>query len=549
LKMNQVAFLPATEGGIPLCKKLATFLIFLFGFLFASILFQPRYATAGLHIPNPLKVVENAAGSVARGVGNIFGQGLAGLAAPVVNETGDKIQDVANSILAAAQKTASTLIQQVFTELSSFMDTTDEKLTQHIADLDKILTNKLASLDIVGTKQINAFETALNQVVRYGSLLILVSACLCIAFFALLKRHPTTSTFSASLGNILPTGGVLSVLAIVFACASTLLTPPSEAKMAEVKSALLTSYRTSMNVGDMNSATFYATQLNSLDAINYPPRLLLQTIDLQRDLLLRPSLVRTAKGIAELQTRIGQLNRTWDFLDDAQVGQISFVRYELAATAAMILWQTSRTYADEIVALCSSLDAMDLFSNFEKGSPDSAVQDASPFMWLAYGYVKWGSVRVDAKAACPDSSAVTIRDQIAKYQPLLTSFDKASPNPIVAPIVVYNRAAANYYSKASQSYAAMLMADAQLNYIAAPLKPGFRTERDNAAAALLGAWTEFGEAIKNQPALQGSDIILSVAGLPAALVERANLLSGTNPPARPAFATGDCNNFINQINS
>lgn len=517
-------------------------------FAFLSVLWATICWSAPLDAGfNPIKIIGDAAGGVFRGVGSILGQGIAGLAGPTIDDAANQMQRVAGGAIDAADRAAGRRIDQLNDKIVKAIEETDAIVTKHLAELDEILTKKLGAIDIIGTKQINNFEQSISEIVRYASLLFLITAGIFVVFTIIVKRYSTGSLSKFGFDQIAAVCCLLFVCSLLAFGASFIITPPSQAKLVALKNDLLKSYKYAMRLGDLNGATFYASQLNSLDSANFASRLLVETADIQRDLLMRPALIKTPKGALELNSRISRLERTWDLVQEtkADSSSVAFLEYELNATAAMILWQSARTEQDEVVAACAAHRALLLYSQRREIEKSPDLEDASPYIWLAYAYANWASVRdLQGNWKCNDGSTLSSSRETLK--PLLTKFDTSTrPNPLVDQVIRYDRAATNYYVKASRLYSTILVTDTQFRYKAPPEKPPHRLERDAAAADLLAAWDEFVKVIKTIPGLQGSNLVLATNGLPFAIMQRALLLKGADN--RPAFDLAACNAISTQM--
>ena len=502
------------------------------------------------HIGNPLKAVGNAVGGVLRGIGGVFGQGLAGFAGPTIDEAGNKFQSVANDAIGAADAAAGRRIEQFADRLTTLINQQDEILTKHIAEIDDILTRKLGAADIIGTKQINNFEQSIIEVVKYTSVLFLVSACLFTLFSILIRLRAADRYEKLAIPQLLGACSLLATVSLISLGASVLLNPPSAGRMVALSKNLYQSYQYSMQLGDLSGARFYASQLNALDLSNFATRLLVDVADLQRDLLLRPALFKTPKGALELSTRLGRIDRTWDLAQESKVDTtpVDFLEYELPAVTSLVIWQTAASEGDEITAACSALAAMDAFSKHRtaKGTAGLLPESASPYVWMAYAYSKWEQVRLPAGGRCPNS--VPLSELVAQVSPVIKAFDGARPNPIVEHVMKYDQAAIEYYYSASRAYSTMLVNDAQFHFKTTPGDKGpFKAERDRAADVILNAWKAFTGTAKGDLALHGNNIVLAATGMPAALALRAAALKGQD--GRPGFDVNNCNNVVSQLSA
>ena len=85
---------------------------------------------------NPLKAVGNVVGGVLHGIGGVLGQGLSGLAGPTIEDAGNKMQQVANGAISAADAAAGRRIDQLSEKLTNAITQADEVVTKHIQEID-----------------------------------------------------------------------------------------------------------------------------------------------------------------------------------------------------------------------------------------------------------------------------------------------------------------------------------------------------------------------------------------------------------------------------
>src|SRR5262249_5174447 len=130
-----------------------------------------------------IPVVEQALGDVARGVGNVFGQGLAGLAGPTINTAENAADNVITRALALADGVLKERIGQVDTMLQARIVQIDAVINKNLNDLnhdveksirelDIILDEKLGMVDITATKWIQNLQDAFIVGTRYLAIVI-----------------------------------------------------------------------------------------------------------------------------------------------------------------------------------------------------------------------------------------------------------------------------------------------------------------------------------------------------------------------------------------
>lgn len=485
-----------------------------------------------------------AVGGFFRGVGNILGQGLAGLAQPTVEDTANQMQRVGMSLIDQADKAAGRRIDQLSEKIAAAIEQTDQIIQRQLQVLDELLSKKLGAVDIIGTKQIFTFEQSVIGIIKYASLMALATAIIVIAGSYIFRRLSSQKYDELGVRPWATAAVVVLILSGLGAVATALIKPPSQGKLLALRTDLITSYKYAMQLGDLSGATYYASQINVLDSSNLSSRLLVEISDLQRDLLSRPALLKTSRGSLELNARAARLDRTWDLLTEQNftLGDLDFLPRELSATAAMIVWQTARLERDEFAAACAAANALADYVN----APNKKPEDASPFVWTAYSYADWASIRVsNYDYQCDDGKKLTLK--LDSIKDVVAKFATATPNPIVQHVVGYNRAASDYYKSAARSYSKMIVADTQFR--SKTNKAPYQAERDKAADEISAAWGRFLDAVQQIPGAKGSNMVLALNGLPLALAQRAAVLRGSdaNPASRPAFDVAACNAAANQM--
>ncbi|MFC3326797.1 hypothetical protein [Mesorhizobium cantuariense] len=507
---------------------------------------------------NPLKDIGNAVGSVARGIGGIFGQGLAGFAGPTVTETANTFQRVANETLLRVEGTGGRLIDklvkdanvaaearivQVSAVLTAQIEDVDVRIREHIAKVDEVITTKLGSADIIATRQINNFEIAAMNVVRYASLVMLISVALAILFYVAASRwRPDMNV--AKLGPGLVYGvALLGLFSGIAALSTSILRPPSDEKLNLIGSQLVKSYGDSVHSGDLDSAVYFASQYSSLDATALAPRFLVQFADLQRDLLRRSALFTSESGTRELVARVSQIARTWETVSsEGNLPEaIAFLKYEVPATASMIAWQNASTVDAQQKAGCMAAGALAEYK-LQVTDQQRQIEQASGYVWLAASYVNWltktdPSWNINRIAtACSRS----VEQEIGPDGWIQTASEVAKnfigrPSdapPSIAPVFMYNVESAAFYRDVVVQYSNAAVGDTQYRaYETVEQIQASKAIRDSAAEAIVATWRKYAEKISKIPDLAGRDILLSSSGLPLGMVARAALIKTTERPA------------------
>ncbi|MDO6963028.1 hypothetical protein [Rhizobium alvei] len=553
-------------------RKMSSMRVFLVFAVLAATLANPSSVDAGW---NPLKDIKRAASSVFRGVGSVLGEGLSAFAGPTINDTANAFQRVAdatiknaeiagNNLLTRADMLAQERIKQVSAELSVKVAEVDKVVQERIAQIDEVLSTKLGSADIIATRQINNAEVALKSVIQYASIVILLTAALVIVFFFVMKTWRPETPWARVGPNLIAGVSLATVFSTIVFAGSTFLAPPSEDKIEQIRTQLVKSYSDSIQSGDLDSAVFFASQYSSLDATNLAPRFLVQFADLQRDLLKRNALFVADDAGRELFARVSQLARTWDSVSDESLPErLSFLRYEVPATAAMIAWQNARTVNEQQAAACMASAALYEMTSQHKDI-GSAVTLASSFVWLSANYVDWMSKSDPTwsgeapAAACANfqTQAEYANDWLSvslKSASIFMSKIEDAP-PAIYQVVRYNSASTEFYASVSASYSLAAVADAQYRaYADVAQRDAALLVRNEAISKIKEAWGAYTEALQRIPDLSQRDILMSTTGLPLGMVIRAKNMEGVEwavgQPAvdRRAFGWSDMNACIAQI--
>lgn len=531
--------------------------------LFALVILGSSFDASAFGFNTIFAPVQKALGGVVRGVGDIFGQGVAGLSAPTVDYAAGKAQDVVSFAVAKANDAAKQRIDQVDAAMQAAIKKVDDSIAQKIVDVDQRLDQKLGAADIIMTKAIQNGEDSLVATLRFGALLILVAALLFVVARMVIQTSVTSTIKTEPL--CLAALAVAAAVAIAFGASYLpFLAPPAGGRIAQMESGFKNATYASLRAGEFNYASAYAKQLTVVQPTNLAYAAAYEIATMQRDLLSRPILLRSPAGAAELLPRVRHLSQLANGLADSTDDFINFVTEEVTATAAVILWQMARTEEAQVDALCTAVTALEQFGNRTTGAKAAAggkdkasasASYASPMLWLASGYVRWGRTLGVGKAVvakCADETTA-IEGRIAKLEPVLDRFQKDTPPDSIAHVVAFNDAVTRFYAIASPAYTAMLVHDAAIldRTTAGDLaKAVHRQERDGLGSIVAEAWSTYIKAINANPQISTTDVGLAVVGLPAALAIRAQILKTSEPsPSGRVLVKGDCDTVFAQVNA
>lgn len=516
-------------------------------------------ASAKFGIKSIISPVQKALGGVVRGVGDIFGQGVAGLSTPTIDYASGQAREVVAFAIAKANDAAKDRINQANDALQAAIKDVDATIAKRITDLDQRLDQKLGAADIIMTKAIQNAEDSMVATLRFGALMVLVAALLFVVARMIMQGSVKSEPLCVAALAVAATVGVaLGASYLPF------LAPPAGERIAKLESGFRNATYASLRAGEFNYASAYAKQLTVVQPTSLAYAAAYEVSTMQRDLLSRPALLRSSAGASELLPRVRHLSQLMNDVSGQDDDFTGFVTEEVTATSAVILWQLARTEAAQVEALCSAIAALEQFQ--KRTSPtNTAVADkegmvaaagyASPMLWLASSYARWGRILGVGKAIvakCADEPA-GIAARIAALEPVLRGFDNGAPPDSIAHVVAFNDAVTKFYSIASPAYTSMLVHDAAI--IDRPnlgdlAKAAHKQERDDLGNIVLAAWTSYIKTINENPQIGTTDVGLAVVGLPAALAIRARILTTTDPgPSGRVLVKGDCDAVFAGLNA
>jgi hypothetical protein len=269
-------------------------------------------------IGNPFKAIGNALGGVARGVGNIFGQGLAGLAGPTISTFSDEANKLSAEIIAKVDTMADKRINQVDSILSNRInqmdsvmakniDEVDGRIGNRIKDFDKLLDEKIGAVDIVATKAIQNAEDSFIRVIRYAAILLLIAALVGILAYMVITRSRSLPPDRIQIGV-----ATTVIAALVVFGASFFLTPPAGEKIQMLAEDFTKAARNSYRSGELNDAVTYAKQLTVIFPTESTYQVFHKLTEVQRDLFYRPTMIKSVQGSNALLPRVRRIGELVD---------------------------------------------------------------------------------------------------------------------------------------------------------------------------------------------------------------------------------------------
>lgn len=544
--------------------------LFLFGFVFFAIVLGSFGSVQAFSIGNPFKAVGDALGGVARGVGNIFGQGLAGFAQPTIHTFADEANKLSAEVIAKIDVMATNRINQLDSVIGARINQVDDVMAKNIEkvdltisdkikNFDLLLDQKIGAVDIVATKAIQSAEDSFVRIIRYAAILFLIAALVGVLAYMIITRSRALPPQSIQIG--VATTGVAAIL--VFA-ASFFLTPPAGEKVAllskDFEKAAFAAYRNA----ELNDAVTLAKQLTVIHPADSGYYAFHKLAEIQRDILYRPTVIKSIKGTNELLPRVRRVSQLIEEIGlETKTDKFSvFVKQEVAATAAVVLWQLASTREQEQMAICSAADALGELSQADGADvSDKIARRGSAFTWLAFGYLQWAQsvylgnskdFRCAKRDGKSDTKTTAFSELLTTAKPLIEAFAASAseaPESIRA-IVSFNTEATKYFKEASRLYTGMIVHDAQWQLSASgdrseTSKKNHQIERDRLAEELIAQWSNFSSLIEKNAAIKSSDIVMAATGLPAALAIRAHKIRYVSDVNQRMLAREGCVALVN----
>ena len=332
-----------------------------------------------------------------KAVAHWVGGGVRSFFAPTIDYAANQFNAAADQAMGKADTIAGARLAQADGILAERLKQADGIMQHELKALDESLEQKIGAVDVIGTRQMANLERASTEVVRYlaevtfcvGALLLLLAP----ATRALLVPAAPRTGLAKYAFVALPAAFIVCAAALV--ALSYVAAPNAMLRLIVLRKTMLASYASCLNAGDLDGAVFYASRLQALDPDDPSGRLSFQLAGLQRDLLTRPAMVRAPQPALDLYARSGRLSAALGDAansgDPTKIQDLDFVNIEVDATNAMIEWQIADTDGEEADAACHALDALSGYARL-RSDPGRRVVN-SPFVWMAYGYVKWAKLK------------------------------------------------------------------------------------------------------------------------------------------------------------
>jgi hypothetical protein len=499
---------------------------------------------------NIFSEVTASLGEVTKGLGNVLGQGISGLAAPTIND----FTDAANGVVARTLQLGNDVLAQRITQLDEaakarlsqvdvlanhLLDKLNSDLTSAIDQIDKILDDKIGSAQVAVQRATFSLQNSLLTVAFYFVAVVFIAA---LAFLMIRRSLNRGVSGSPSSKQVLTGLGFVAATSIVVVVALYILKIPLSGQLlqleAEMQSNTLKSYR----AASFNNAVTYAKQLAILEPNSTKFQALEKLAEIQRDVLYRPTVLKSPRGAVGFQPKIRELDElVSDKVISGSNDELSeFVKVETDASTAVILWQLGQGLQNGQIerGLCAAINSAARFWGKNRSIGDAEANkifvetEATPFVWLASRYLKWGSFiyrEKDPPLQCQRGlQSVSFQGELKKLDKMVAAFDVASKPSSIAHIVNFDDYALEYFEKASYLYSALIVADANFELTRGDKDPQKRewyfNARNRWADQLMDGWTQFMSKIGKDTSIAGNDIIVASIGIPAALAIRAQMI-------------------------
>jgi hypothetical protein len=496
--------------------------------------------------------VVNGVGSyladVTRGGGNVLGQGISGLAGPTINDFAEvadsvvsKILGLANNLLAERitqiDRVAQARIAQIDLAVNRALNQLNSQLNDAITQMDKILDEKIGTAQVVVQRAMLSFEDVLLAVIFYTVAIIFTAT---VGY--IVARRTIEDLYSGSLKSKRASIAVAAAAAasVLVVLALYALKIPLTGQLLQLATDLQSNTLKSYRAASLNDAVRFAKQLSIVEPNNIKFQALEKLTEIQRDVLYRPTVMKSPLGAFAFQSRIGQLAElvTSDAIKNSKDEISEFIKIEADASTAVILWQLGQGLQNGQIekALCAAASSGRRFwlknKNSSNGDASRAFveKEATPFIWLISRYLKWGSFIYgdsDPPLNCQSGlQSVSFQSEARnlKDMHMVSAFDAAEKPSSISHIIHFDDYALEYFEKASYLYTATIVADANFEATNGDTKSQYLLDRNKWADQLIDWWTKFTRKIASDTSISSNDISVASIGLPAALAIRAQMI-------------------------
>jgi hypothetical protein len=436
-----------------------------------------------------------------------------------------KLDNAVDRNLHTADKILKERSAQLGSIMSDSIQQADHALEQRISQLDEAVALRLGNVDVIATKQrLGLEETALHTGVLLGLLVFVIFVLLTLwkeygkVQLAVAGKRGVQRTLGFLAGFAKPVllriaGAGIAVL-VIYALADR-LPLGARAQAAELAAMHRKEMTASLARFDFSRVRFHASQLEILvpeqgsyyQAMSGKAALL-------RDLVMRPALLATDSGVAQIVERVQALERQLGDRPDPDV----------LTMKALVLWQVGTSKRDEHAAASYSARAIRLAGGGFALAP------------LARHYIR---AFLHAPYMAPDTPYGRDTESLLDLRVLAAMPMETHAGFPLESVLVLDRLMGKLDREVTPAYLDMLNAHAEVVRLAPPSAPQRRGRaqpapipespdllrarmgRMKAATRVLLAWRQFENGLEDVPGLSGKSAVLAIFRLNDATYTRA----------------------------
>lgn len=400
----------------------------------------------------------------------------------------------------------------------------DAVLSKRIEQLDQVAETRIGNIDVVATKATLTLEASLMRVVGIAC----VAAFAAFAAWRIYQEILVAGGRSAGIRNVVlnawkPLALQLPVAVVALVClyAITMWLPGGSARRStQFVAAYRTALENNIKAFDLTRARYMSAQLQAIYPTDSDARALALKVDLMRDILTRPTLLKSVGGLFDI---IQRLELTSSYKDDDP---------DILTLKGYVSWQAGAKRQDEYEAACLCARALEI-------APTPSAFALQP---LARNYLEaflHDPITTDASTttSVPAYSIAQLQTVLANSPPIVGHEDSYAP---FAHIIVYDAMVRDLDKTSTAEYVTMILQHARLKKKAtelatlpeaeragekgAPIRAEIeaaRQARTAAATNVVAAWDDFEDRVRNDPWLMGTSAPLASFMLNDAVYTRA----------------------------
>jgi hypothetical protein len=411
--------------------------------------------------------------------------------------------------------------------VSSTLSETDRIVTERIDQVDQVAARQLGTLDVLATKQSLNLEAGLLRVAALVGLIIFAAFGLWRFFMETVRARdeiaaaktargsPRVSVIKAVLARAGFQVGAAAVCAGVIGWLGLHLPLGAERNLTELKRQQRAALDGSLARLDFTQVRYHAAQLQILAPEMVEARGIALKADLLRAVFTRPALVKTAEGLKDLMSRVGQIEAL-----------VPTNEPDLEVIKAYVLWRAGGTRRSEYEAAAMCARALER-SEQDPGT-DGALSRTFLLRPLAIHYLRTFLYQpwFPSHPESPELAGY----HLARLTDVARRFAKQSD--FFAPLqqmIEFDRLVKELDTASTPAYLAMVESQAELGAGAARLDKqasprtlveAKKTRREH-ARAVIAAWRAFDQKLQTNGWLLGSPLVLGVFTLNDAVLSRA----------------------------